>query len=100
MKFATFENTVELIYKKVIPTPKEECSEPVQLGVSFAGGYIAGIFCAVISHPADNLVSFLNNSKGATVSDVSKTTCKSECCSLKHMRCSDLFLISFLCYRQ
>ncbi|KAJ4897522.1 Mitochondrial phosphate carrier protein 2 [Raphanus sativus] len=72
MKFATFENTVELIYKKVIPTPKEECSEPVQLGVSFAGGYIAGIFCAVISHPADNLVSFLNNSKGATVSDAVK----------------------------
>ena len=49
MKFATFENTVELIYKKVIPTPKEECSEPVQLGVSFAGGYIAGI-SALLSH--------------------------------------------------
>lgn len=77
MKFATFENTVELIYKKVMPTPKEECSESVQLGVSFAGGYIAGIFCAVISHPADNLVSFLNNSKGATVTDVSETLYKS-----------------------
>ncbi|KAG7560144.1 Mitochondrial substrate/solute carrier [Arabidopsis thaliana x Arabidopsis arenosa] len=61
-----------LIYKKVMPTPKEECSKPVQLGVSFAGGYIAGIFCAVISHPADNLVSFLNNSKGATVADAVK----------------------------
>ncbi|CAD5325252.1 unnamed protein product [Arabidopsis thaliana] len=72
MKFATFENTVELIYKKVMPTPKEECSKPVQLGVSFAGGYIAGIFCAIISHPADNLVSFLNNSKGATVADAVK----------------------------
>ena len=60
MKFATFENTVELIYKKVIPVPKEECSKPLQLGISFAGGYIAGIFCALISHPADNLVSFLN----------------------------------------
>lgn len=71
MKFASFENIVELIYKKVIPVPKEECSKSLQLGISFAGGYIAGIFCALISHPADNLVSFLNNSKGATVGDVS-----------------------------
>ncbi|KAK6153899.1 hypothetical protein DH2020_013538 [Rehmannia glutinosa] len=39
------------------------------LGVSFSGGYIAGVFCAIISHPADNLVSFLNNAKGATVAD-------------------------------
>lgn len=71
MKFASFENIVELIYKKVIPVPKEECSKPLQLGISVVGGYIAGIFCALISHPADNLVSFLNNSKGATVGDVS-----------------------------
>ncbi|XP_010550753.1 PREDICTED: mitochondrial phosphate carrier protein 2, mitochondrial [Tarenaya hassleriana] len=72
MKFATFENTVELIYKNAITTPKEQCSKPVQLGVSFTGGYIAGIFCAVVSHPADNLVSFLNNSKGTTITDAVK----------------------------
>lgn len=71
MKFATFENTVEAIYKYAIPTPKEQCSNALQLGVSFSGGYIAGVFCAAISHPADNLVSFLNNAKGATVADVS-----------------------------
>lgn len=63
---------MELLYKHAIPTPKEQCSKPLQLGVSFAGGYIAGIFCAVVSHPADNLVSFLNNSQGATISDVSE----------------------------
>ncbi|PHU15619.1 hypothetical protein BC332_16824 [Capsicum chinense] len=40
-----------------------------QLGVSFGGGYLAGILCAIVSHPADNLVSFLNNAKGATVGD-------------------------------
>lgn len=71
MKFATFENTVEAIYKYAIPTPKDQCSKTLQLGVSFSGGYIAGVFCAVVSHPADNLVSFLNNAKGATVGDVS-----------------------------
>ena len=70
MKFASFENTVEMLYKHVIPTPIEQCSTPVEVGVSFTGGYIAGIFCAVISHPADNLLSFLNNSKGAAVAEV------------------------------
>ncbi|GAB2221406.1 hypothetical protein Drorol1_Dr00012582 [Drosera rotundifolia] len=72
MKFASFENTVEMIYKHAIPTPKEECSSSLQLGVSFAGGYIAGILCAIVSHPADNLVSFLNNAQGATVGDAVK----------------------------
>lgn len=71
MKFASFETIVELIYKHAIPTPKNECTKGLQLGVSFAGGYIAGVLCAIVSHPADNLVSFLNNAKGATVGDVS-----------------------------
>ncbi|KAL8492530.1 hypothetical protein ACS0TY_023932 [Phlomoides rotata] len=69
MKFSTFENIVEAIYKYAIPAPKDQCSKNLQLGVSFAGGYIAGVFCAIVSHPADNLVSFLNNSKGATIGD-------------------------------
>ncbi|CAA3005695.1 mitochondrial phosphate carrier protein 3, mitochondrial-like [Olea europaea var. sylvestris] len=72
MKFASFETIVEMIYKHAIPTPKSECSKPLQLGVSFAGGYVAGVFCAIVSHPADNLVSFLNNAKGATVGDAVK----------------------------
>ncbi|XP_020596197.1 mitochondrial phosphate carrier protein 3, mitochondrial-like [Phalaenopsis equestris] len=72
MKFASFETIVELLYKNVIPTPKDQCSKPFQLGVSFAGGYIAGVLCAIVSHPADNLVSFLNNAKGATVGDAVK----------------------------
>ncbi|GLT80562.1 hypothetical protein SLA2020_519960 [Shorea laevis] len=72
MKFASFETIVEMIYKYGIPTPKDQCSKNLQLGVSFAGGYVAGVFCAIVSHPADNLVSFLNNAKGATVGDAVK----------------------------
>ncbi|TYH99150.1 hypothetical protein ES332_A11G046800v1 [Gossypium tomentosum] len=72
MKFASFETIVELLYRHAIPTPKDKCSKSLQLAVSFAGGYIAGVFCAVVSHPADNLVSFLNNAKGATVGDAVK----------------------------
>ena len=72
MKFASFETIVEQLYKNVIPTPKDQCSKTLQLGVSFAGGYAAGILCSIVSHPADNLVSFLNNAKGATAGDVSE----------------------------
>ncbi|KAI3825252.1 hypothetical protein L1987_06733 [Smallanthus sonchifolius] len=72
MKFASFETIVEMFYKYAIPTPKNECSKSFQLGVSFAGGYVAGVLCAIVSHPADNLVSFLNNAKGASVGDAVK----------------------------
>lgn len=72
MKFGAFENTVQLLYKHVVPKPKAECSKSEQLGVSFAAGYIAGVFCAVVSHPADNLVSKLNAQKGATAGDIIK----------------------------
>ncbi|KAL2334264.1 hypothetical protein Fmac_015477 [Flemingia macrophylla] len=72
MKFASYENIVEMIYKHAIPKPKHECSNSLQLGVSIVGGYMAGVLCAIVSHPADNLVSFLNNSRGATVGDAVK----------------------------
>ena len=31
-------------------------------------GYIAGVFCAIISHPADTMVSILNKRTGSTKS--------------------------------
>lgn len=65
-----FENTVQALYKYVVPKPKDQCSKAEQLGVSFAAGYIAGVFCAVVSHPADNLVSKLNAQKGASAGDI------------------------------
>jgi len=58
MKFACFERTVELLYKYVVPKPRSECSKAEQLVVTFAAGYIAGVFCAIVSHPADT-VSFI-----------------------------------------
>jgi len=70
MKFACFENTVKALYKYVVPKPQAECSKTEQLGVSFLAGYIAGVFCAIVSHPADNLVSKLNATKGATVGKI------------------------------
>lgn len=72
MKFACFERTVELIYKYVVPKPRAECSKGEQLIVTFAAGYIAGVFCAIVSHPADTIVSKISQEKGASVADIAK----------------------------
>nr|BAX57181.1 phosphate carrier 1 [Planococcus kraunhiae] len=72
MKFACFEKTIELLYKYVVPKPRSECTKGEQLVVTFAAGYIAGVFCAIVSHPADTVVSKLNQNKGATALDVAK----------------------------
>merc|ERR1712240_863681 len=72
MKFACFERTVEAIYQYVVPKPRSECSKSEQLVVTFAAGYIAGVFCAVVSHPADTIVSKLNQIKGATAVSIAK----------------------------
>jgi len=72
MKFACFERTVEALYAHVVPKPQSECTKPEQLVVTFAAGYIAGVFCAVVSHPADTVVSKLNSNKGATAASVCK----------------------------
>jgi len=72
MKFACFERTVELLYKHVVPKPREECTKKEQLIVTFTAGYIAGVFCAIVSHPADTVVSKLNQEKNATVGGIVK----------------------------
>ncbi|ELW65440.1 Phosphate carrier protein, mitochondrial [Tupaia chinensis] len=66
MKFACFERTVEALYKHVVPKPQSQCTKAEQLGVTFVAGYIAGVFCAVVSHPADSVVSVLNKEQGST----------------------------------
>lgn len=60
VKFTTYEKIVENIYAH-LSKPKDEYTKLQQTGVSFLGGYIAGIFCATASHPADVLVSKINN---------------------------------------
>jgi len=62
VKFATFEATVDKIYS-YLGKPKSAYSSLQQTGVSFLGGYIAGIGCAIISHPADVMVSKLNSDR-------------------------------------
>ncbi|ESA43769.1 hypothetical protein GE21DRAFT_142 [Neurospora crassa] len=59
MKFASFETIVEMIYDR-LPGGKSDYGKAAQTGVSFVAGYAAGILCAIVSHPADVMVSKLN----------------------------------------
>uniref|UniRef100_A0A8C4QY57 Solute carrier family 25 member 3 n=1 Tax=Eptatretus burgeri TaxID=7764 RepID=A0A8C4QY57_EPTBU len=72
MKFACFERTVEALYLYVVPKPRSDCSKPEQLVVTFVAGYIAGVFCAIVSHPPDTVVSVLNTEKGSSALQVLK----------------------------
>jgi solute carrier family 25 phosphate transporter 3 len=56
-KFFFFEKVVQLFYTHVFTNPKDTYSKPTQLSVTFASGYLAGVICAIVSHPADSLVS-------------------------------------------
>ncbi|KAF7490961.1 Phosphate carrier protein [Sarcoptes scabiei] len=60
MKFSCFELTVEMLYNHLMPKPKEKCNKSEQLIITFIAGYISGIFCCIVSHPADTIVSKLN----------------------------------------
>jgi solute carrier family 25 phosphate transporter 3 len=59
MKFASFERIVEMIYN-YLPGQKSDYNKASQTAVAFSGGYLAGILCAIVSHPADVMVSKLN----------------------------------------
>ena len=69
VKFGAFENTVKAFYQYVFTAPKSSYSKSTQLMVTFASGYFAGIFCAIVSHPADTMVSIMNK-KGGTVGEI------------------------------
>merc|ERR1712212_1316606 len=72
MKFACFEKTVVALYDYVVPKPRDQCSKTEQLMVTFAAGYIAGVFCAIVSHPADSVVSVINKSPEKSAGQILK----------------------------
>ena len=72
MKFTSFERTVEILHKYVVKKAAKDCTKTERLLITFAAGYIAGVFCAVVSHPADVIVSKLNQSADASIGDLIK----------------------------
>jgi len=74
VKFVAFEKIVATFYESIFKREKSTFSKSQQLGVTFASGYLAGIFCAIVSHPADTMVSKLNSlaGTGSTMDNVKK----------------------------
>ena len=60
VKFVAFEKIVSAFYRNVFTKEKSSYGKSTQLLVTFMSGYIAGVFCAIVSHPADTMVSILN----------------------------------------
>jgi len=71
-KFYFFEKVVESFYTYVFTKPKHEYSKGTQLGITFASGYLAGVICAIVSHPADSLVSQMGkaDNKGKSLGQI------------------------------
>jgi len=71
-KFFFFEKIVQQFYTRVFTAPKESYGKGTQLGVTFASGYLAGVICAIVSHPADSIVSQLGkaDNKGKSISQI------------------------------
>jgi len=70
--FSFFELIVQSFYRHVFTNPKDSYSKGTQLGVTFASGYLAGVICAIVSHPADSLVSLMGKetNKGKSLGQI------------------------------
>lgn len=75
-KFYFFEKVVEAFYTKVFTEPRDTYSKTTQLGITFASGYLAGIICAIVSHPADSLVSLMGKpaNQGKSAAQIASET--------------------------
>jgi solute carrier family 25 phosphate transporter 3 len=71
-KFYFFEKVVEAFYTYVFTKPKESYDKATQLGITFTSGYLAGVICAIVSHPADSLVSQMGkaSNKGKSLGQI------------------------------
>lgn len=61
-KFVVYEKVVEAVYSRV---DKSTLSDGAQTGVNLGSGLIAGLAAAVVSQPADTMLSKINKTKGA-----------------------------------
>jgi len=63
-KFAVQGAAAEQIYSAIGADPKKS-SDSTKMAVSLSSGVVAGVAAAIISHPADTLLSLINKSEGA-----------------------------------
>lgn len=71
-KFTAFEGIIEVVYGNILTKPKSSYSDTEQLAISFGCGYLAGLFCAVASHPQDTIVTKLSDGKNSSIGTIIK----------------------------
>lgn len=62
-KFVVFEKASEMIFRQV--GNKDSLSDGAKTGVNLASGLTAGFAAAIVSQPADTMLSVVNKTKGA-----------------------------------
>lgn len=74
MKFVVFEKTVEYIFTKILGKTRDDYGKAFNLAITFLSGYIAGVVCALVSHPADTLFTSYNKKQtsGAFMPEIKK----------------------------
>ena len=71
-KFAVQGKTAEIIYNSMKATP-DQLSSAMNINVSLGSGVVAGVAAAIVSHPADTLLSKVNKAgAGGTGSIISR----------------------------
>jgi solute carrier family 25 phosphate transporter 3 len=61
-KFVVYEKVAELAYDKFFD--KEKTSDGMQTAINLGSGLIAGFAAAIVSQPADTMLSKINKTKG------------------------------------
>lgn len=60
-KFVVYEKVAEAVYRKF---PKKDMSDGMQTTVNLGSGLVAGFAAALVSQPADTMLSKINKTKG------------------------------------
>jgi solute carrier family 25 (mitochondrial phosphate transporter), member 3 len=60
-KFVVYEKVAESVFRKF---PKKDLSDAGQTAVNLGSGLIAGFAAAIVSQPADTMLSKINKTKG------------------------------------
>ncbi|KAI0195412.1 mitochondrial phosphate carrier protein [Astrocystis sublimbata] len=63
-QFSVHEAAVEVIYRSIGSERKAKLTQIESTGVELASGIVAGVAAAVLSHPADTLLSAINKGSG------------------------------------
>lgn len=60
-KFVVYEKAVEAVYRVV---DKNSVSDGAKTGINLGSGLVAGFAAAIVSQPADTMLSVINKTKG------------------------------------